>query len=140
MSPKTMPRVPSISIAFDREEIDVTSMGGEPTPDKDWRHIDTNGHMHAWVGNEIPTLEWVVTGTEWVGDEYDSSEIETGEYRCKACGDVVEAKTIRTFLPQTAYGLATITVSVNDEHFALTETAYTRAVEAWVEALRAQTR
>jgi len=74
-------------IAVTQEPIRIDSMGrhvGDPR----WIDVDSHGHEHRFDGNELPTLEWVVTDTYWCGDCCD--EHETGEWRCRKCAAVVK--------------------------------------------------
>lgn len=107
MSPTTMHNqflAPGIEIRFHRETEIVETMMGVPKPDKDWRHFDKKGHAHVWSGDELPTLEEVVTGKTWVGDEYDGYETDVTEFRCRECGEVVVPKTITVHEPQYIAG------------------------------------
>lgn len=81
-------------------------------PDEAWSHRDAQGHEHYWTFDgergryrpdakaELPTLEWVRTGTYFYpdGESYD-----VGEYRCRQCGEVVtprrRADDTRQFVP-----------------------------------------
>jgi len=128
--------LPMISIEFHREEIPVETMHPEMVPDEKWRFVDANGHGHFWEGEDLPTLEWVVTGAEWYGDEYESWEVEIGEYRCRLCGEVIEPKRLAKYGPKFLPGLATFTVSINGESFILTEEGYAQSVEKWAKILR----
>ncbi len=83
---------PGIEIRFHQETEVVSSMHGIRKPDKNWNYIDLNDHAHVWRGEELPTLYEKVTGTTWVGDEYDGQEIELTEMRCKVCDEVVVPK------------------------------------------------
>ena len=103
-----------LSIEFHREAIRVDTVVGERVADPRWKHTDTNGHVHAFAGEELPSLEWVVTGTEWVGDEFDSSEIEVGEYRCRVCGEMVKPRWNRDYSPRFIPGLLDAKVSTDD--------------------------
>lgn len=63
---------------------DVTS-SGHYEPDPAWQHLDEDGHLHAWVGKLLPTLE-----ERWCDHrECDSSAAFLGHF-CKACGEKVE--------------------------------------------------
>jgi hypothetical protein len=134
-----MPKVardPMVSISFERESIPVDTMRPSKVPDEKWRFVDANGHGHFWDGDKLPTLEWVVTGTEVVGDEYESEEYEVGEYRCRLCAEVVEPKKREEYGPTHIPGLATITVEIDGDRFVLTEEMYAASIERWAEALR----
>jgi hypothetical protein len=96
---------------MEREIVEVNTMSPRRVPDPKWKHVDGGGHAHVWVGETIPTVEWVVTGTEWVGDEYDACEIDVGEYRCRKCGELVEPKRIVTYEPHFLPGLLRITIT-----------------------------
>lgn len=133
-----MPEVqfPMVGIAFERESIPIDTLTPTMVPDEKWRLVDSNGHGHFWEGEELPTLEWVVTGTGWVGDEYDGSEYEICEYRCRLCAEVVEPRRRPEYGPKFIPGLATFTVTINDEEFLLTDRQYADSVERWAEELR----
>lgn len=135
MRPKVNP-APLLEISFDREMIDVTTLGGERAPDQKWRHTDSSGHLHAWDGDELPSLEYVVTGTTWVGDEYDATEYEVGEHRCRTCGEVVEPKYVVDHSPKYVAGPTTYTVTIGGERFVLRDDQYVHALEQWAEILR----
>jgi hypothetical protein len=73
-------------------------------PDPAWKYIDANGHAHCWWKDELPTLEEVVTGTTFVGDEYDGEEVDDIEHRCRICGEVVVPKHILSYEPSYVAG------------------------------------
>lgn len=134
-----MPAVhyPMVGIEFEREAIPVVdTLHPAKVPDEKWRFVDSNGHGHFWEGDKLPTLEWVVTGKEWVGDEYGGEEYDVGEYRCRLCAEVVEPKKRVEYGPKFIPGLATFTVTINDERFVLREDQYAKSVEQWAKALR----
>lgn len=126
---------PMISIQFDREQIPVETFSPSMVPDEKWSYIDKQGHAHLWDGDKLPTLTWVVTGTEWIGDEYDASEIEVGEYRCRHCSEVVEPQRRADYGPRHVTGLATFAVTIDREKFVLTEAQYAASVLAWRDAI-----
>lgn len=66
--------------------IDVTS--NAPRRDPDWRYIDKEGHLHALVAKEWPTLTWVVDRTYWCDSCND--EHQEGHYECNICGETIE--------------------------------------------------
>jgi len=130
-------RAPRVSIEMHQEQISVDSMMGERVPDKGWKFVDGKGHLHAWVDRELPTLEWVVTGTEWFGDEYDATEVDVGEWRCRTCAVVVEPSYTtqygeRQFIP----GLVEYTVTIDEETFRPSEQEYAESVAVWADVLR----
>jgi len=127
---------PMISVEVNREEIPVEMMSPEQVPDEKWRYVDKKGHGHFWEGEKLPTLEWVVTGTKWVGDEYDASEIEVGEHRCKQCAEVVKPKRRAECGPSHIPGPMIITVIIDGETFRLDLEQYAKSVESWAVALR----
>lgn len=86
-----------LAIRCHREMEEVSSIHPVQKPDERWRFVDEHGHAHVWVDGELPTLEWVVTGTQWVGDDHDATEIDVGEYRCRHCSAVVEPKTTASY-------------------------------------------
>ncbi len=72
-------------------------------PDPRWVFIDQCGHEHRWVRDtkalgdhfNLPTLDWVVTGTVGYDDGCGMVDfVEEGEYRCRDCGQVVEPGTV----------------------------------------------
>lgn len=127
---------PMLSIDFEREYLSVETLTPTQVPDEKWRHVDLQGHGHFWQGEELPTLEWVVTGTRWVGDEYDAIEIEVGEHRCRLCAEVMEPKKRAEYSPRSVAGLVTFTITINDESFRLSEDQYAAAVDQWLQFLR----
>ena len=129
-------RYPMISIEFQREEIPARTIHPDMVPDDKWRYVDKEGHGHFWDGKKVPTLEWIVTGTEWVGDDYGGDEVEIGEHRCRLCGEVVEPKRKAVYGPGFIPGLATFIVSIDGETFTLTEEQYAESVGEWAKALR----
>lgn len=100
-----------IQIEMEREDVEVNTLSPHRVPDMKWKHVDGNGHEHVWVEDKIPTAEWVVTGTEWVGDEYDACEYDVGEYRCRECSELVEPKWTVTYEPRFLPGLLRITIT-----------------------------
>jgi hypothetical protein len=127
---------PVVQIEMEREMVNVETMFPAKVPDEKWRFVDSHGHGHFWDGKELPTLEWVVTGTEVVGDEIESEVYEVGEYRCRLCGEVLEPKQRDEWGPTHIPGLATYTITIDGERFALPERLYVAAVERWAEVLR----
>lgn len=127
---------PSFSVEINREEIAVDTMIPTKVPDEKWRYVDMNGHGHFWQGDKLPTLEWVVTGTEWVGDEYGGEEYDVGEYRCLLCAEVVEPGRRVTYEPTSIPGPTQVTVTISDESFTVTTDEYAASLIAWREALR----
>ena len=106
MSPKTHHYVfaHGLEIRFHQETEVVETMHGTRKPDISWLHFDKNHHAHAWDGDKLPTLGEVVTGKAWIGDEYDSQEIDVTEYRCLVCGEVVEPKYVVDYSPTYVQG------------------------------------
>lgn len=133
---KTLASWPRIDIQFNREMIPVALMSPHKVPDEKWRGVDKRGHGHFWVDGELPTLEWVVTGTCWAGDEFDGEEYEVGEYRCRECGEVIEPGKKLEHGPTHIPGPTTVTVTLNEETFMLTPEQYADSVEAWAKSLR----
>jgi hypothetical protein len=95
------------------DQFEVTSMH---RPNTSWRFTDAHGHEHRWhvTGDEhpatrylptetydVPTLEWVKTGEEWIEDAEEPFEV--GSYFCKVCGEEVDkgftADDTRQFIP-----------------------------------------
>ncbi len=69
------------------------------SPDAHWRFKDAEGHVHKWEKSDgqwtLPTVSFVIDGTEFVGDEYESEEVEYGHQECKICGETVRPQSIR---------------------------------------------
>lgn len=126
---------PTISIKVEREQMEVTSFTSIDVPDEKWRYVDKAGHGHFWKDGELPTLKWVITGKGWVGDEYDGSEYDIGEYRCKLCEETIKPKK-RSEAAKPILGPTTVTLEVAGERFVLTEGQYAESVKAWVKALK----
>lgn len=133
---RSLARLPLISIEMQREEIPVATMSPRQVPDEKWRYVDKQGHGHFWKGEELPTLAWVVTGTRWAGDEYESYEYEVGEWRCRYCEEVVVPGKRSEYGPSSIPGPTTYLITINDETFSVTPEEYARSVERWAEALR----
>lgn len=129
-------QLPLISIEVEREEIPVQNLSPRWVPDEKWRYVDKQGHGHFYEGEELPTLEWVVTGTQWVGDEYGGDEYEVGEWRCRLCGEVIKPAERAEYGPPSIPGLTTFYVTINNETFPLTPEEYAHSVESWADALR----
>jgi len=134
--PVTAHRFPLVSVAFEREVIPIETMMPAKVPDEKWRYVDKQGHGHFWKSTKLPTLEWIVTGTEWVGDEYGEDEYEIGEYRCRLCAEVVEPARRSEYGPRTIHGLGRFTVTIDGEEFLLTEDEYAQSVDTWKQSLR----
>ena len=126
---------PLISIEFNRDDISVQT---HPTkvPDQEWRYVDGHGHGHFWSQDGFPTLEWKVTGKQWVGDEYDGDEYDVGEWRCRLCEEVIEPGLRLEYGPTHIPGPTWITVTIEGESFVLSPDTYARSIEAWAEWLR----
>lgn len=83
-----------MTFAFDGMKIEYASeavpvsFGGHHVADPEWSHVDSHGHEHRFVGDDLPTLALVVTDTYWC--ESCNDEHEETEFRCRQCGDVVE--------------------------------------------------
>lgn len=126
---------PHVGITVEREDLPFDVMSGSYEPDQEWRHVDRAGHGHFWKGSKTPTLERVVTGTTWVGDEYDGEEFEVAELRCRLCGEVVEPK--RRWVPAKPIpGPTTVTLELDGkiyEHLSLEE--YAASVREWARAV-----
>lgn len=129
--------IPQFNVNVSRDPVPTRTITPTSVPDEKWRHVDSHGHGHFWDGDALPTLNWVVTGTEWVGDDYDGETVEVGEHRCAICDEVVEpqrrTKNVRS---EIVYGPRIFLVSFEDEHFRLSEKQYAECVEAWNEATR----
>ena len=133
---RTRAALPLVSVNVEREEIPVASFSPSKVPDATWRYVDKAGHGHFWQGNELPTLKWVVTGMQAVGDEYEMYEYEVGEWRCQICDEVVEPQKKLDYGPTHVPGPVTVTVEVENEVFVLTMDEYAQSVERWLDALR----
>lgn len=135
---KTAAQFPLISVEIEREEIEETSfVFPVRVPDPAWHYVDDEGHGHFWggvKGDQLPTLNRVVTGTHWVGDEYDGVEVEDYEWRCRVCTDVIEPG-MKNETPKPVFGPTTVTVTINGEVFRVTEDEYARSVDAWKKSL-----
>ena len=139
-------QLPLISVMIEREDIPVDTIHPQKVPDEKWRFVDAAGHGHFWETGEektfwLPTLEWVVTGTEWVGEGSDAEEIKVGEYRCKTCGEVIEPKHRTYYGPRTIPGLETFHVrlmtkgAISAKTYVMTRTQYAEAIDAWASVL-----
>lgn len=133
---RSLAHFPRFSVEFQREELPVETLSPSRERDQDWRYVDKEGHGHFWEGSELPTLEWIVTGTRWVGDEYDASEVVEGEYRCPLCREVVEPGWKLSYGPRHVPGPTTVTITIEDEKFYLRPEGYAKAIEKWAEFLR----
>ena len=89
-SMKTSAVWPLISVAIEREDIAVDVIHQIKVPDEEWRFVDKAGHGHFWRGKKVPTCKLVVTGTTWIGDEYDGEEVEIKEWQCRLCKEIIE--------------------------------------------------
>lgn len=127
---------PMVSISIEREEIEMATMFPRKVPDQSWRHVDKKGHGHFWKGKNLPTLEWVVTGATWVGDEYEADEVETGEYRCRICGEVIKPGETVSYDNDRAFMPPLFTIEIGAERFVVREDGYIRSLDAWRDALR----
>jgi hypothetical protein len=132
---KSQAAFPLFSVEIEQEEIELRTMIPPQVPDERWRYVDKKGHGHFWDGDQLPTLRWVITGTRWAGDEHESWEYDVGEYRCRQCGEVVEPKKITDYFPKPIMGPRTVTVTINDAKYRLSEEMYAKSVEAWRESI-----
>lgn len=57
-------------------------------PDPNWRETDVNGHIHAFAGDDLPTLKVIIDGHHWC-DECGFAH-EHKVYACTKCGRMVE--------------------------------------------------
>jgi len=134
---------PKFSVSVNREQMPTEVLGEMvKVPDEKWRYVDLNGHGHFWSTGELPTLEWVVTGKHWVGDEYDGQEYDVGEWRCRLCTEVIEPG-YRLEQPRPIFGLTTVTVEFlsetapnGREEFVLTVDQYAESLLVWQESLK----
>ena len=55
-------------------------------PDYAWRHLDGEGHIHAWVDGKLPSLDHVID------EEGDDDYPGVSHYECKICKEHVEPK------------------------------------------------
>ena len=122
---------PLVSVSVEREEIPVSTLRPARVPDERWRLVDAAGHGHFWQGNDLPTLDWIVTGK---GGYPDGTEYDIGEHRCKLCGQTVEPG-MKDEQPKPVYGPTQITVQVDGDEFLLDEEGYEKSVATWKIAL-----
>lgn len=138
---KTQMVWPMFSVQVEREDIAVDVIHSIKVPDEEWRFVDKAGHGHFWKlfskkPSTIPTCVLVVTGTEWVGDEYEAEEIEIKEWKCKLCTEIIKPGYRQELAPTHVPGPTWVTVTINDETFVLTPEQYAWSVDAWRDALR----
>lgn len=138
MSPSTNHYVfaNGIEIRFHRETEVVSTMFGTKKPDKGWKHFDAAGHAHAWDGDKLPTLNEVVTGKTWVGDEYDGMEVDISEYRCKVCEEVVDPQYVTDYSPIYVSGPPEYTFAIRPNIMELEYRIPDDDVEPLIEILR----
>lgn len=136
MSPESRISFPRISIEVKREELPVHSLSPSRVPDQNWRYVDKKGHGHFWDGKELPTLKWVVTGKQWIGDDFDGEEYDVGEWRCLQCGETIEPKKRLEYGPRFVSGPTWIILTIDDENFQLTPEQFGESVDKWKEYLR----
>lgn len=136
---KTAAVWPLFSVAIEREDIAVGVIHQIKVPDEEWRYVDKAGHGHFWKGKKVPTCKLVVTGTTWVGDEYEAEEIEIKEWKCKLCYEIIEPGYRMQLAPTHVPGPTWVTIVINDETFVITPEQYASSVEAWRDALRDET-
>lgn len=103
----------------ERETIDATCQN---RADETWTRVDAAGHEHFWTFDcvrgayrpdakaEVPTLRWVVDGTEYWED---GEPYQVGHYECKVCGEHVTPGTCADTNRQWIAGLAHC--YINDE-------------------------
>lgn len=75
-------------LEIDREVIRIDFGVPPQEPDPDWRRIDGEGHLHAWVDGKTPTLTWVVD-RRWYCEDCQE-EHEDGHLACAICGEAIE--------------------------------------------------
>jgi hypothetical protein len=131
---------PSFSVSFEREELVADFMHEVSVPDEKWNFVDKKGHGHFWKGKKLPTCKLVVTGTHWVGDEYDGTEYEIKEWQCRTCGETIQPG-FRKERPAPVLGPTWVTVSFDEgplsrEEFVISVEEYAQSVEAWRDHLR----
>lgn len=121
------------TFTIEHEEIRVDLLSGRLVPDTRWSHTDANGHEHRFTDQKgaLGTLEWVVTGTYWVGDECESWEEERGEWRCPQCAEVIEPRWYRSYEPEFLRGPARITIETADGATYLLRHDEIEAVSVW---------
>ena len=93
-----------VEVRFRTDVEEIRTLYGVKKPDTGWKEADVHGHVHAWIDGELPSLTWVKTGTEWVGDSYDGCEVDIGQYQCNICGSVVEPKQVTSYEPEYVKG------------------------------------
>ena len=139
MSPSAV-SFPRIGIEVEVEEWETVSFTTHRVPDPNWRFVDTFGHGHFWrfhskKPSDIPTCELVVTGTTWVGDEFDGEEVQIKEWRCRQCEQTIEPG-MKNETPKPILGPPRVTVTINGERFFVNEIEYAAAVDQFARALR----
>lgn len=100
-----------VRIHVEVEQITVDTMGG-PSPDPDWHYTDHHGHPHLRIGDEWPTLRWVVDRTYFCEDCQD--EHEEGHWECVRCHEHIAPGTVHR-PAQRLYRPGPRTYYVNDE-------------------------
>lgn len=123
--------LPLFSISRRQEDVFVETLSPQMVPDEQWRYVDARGHGHFWQGDDLPTLHWVVTGTEWVGDEMEGEMVEVGEYRCLQGPEVIQPGKLARYGPTHIPGLVSMTIDFGGEMFTLTEDQYAESVLLW---------
>jgi hypothetical protein len=99
---KFVAKVGTRSFRVETDEVDVT-MGPHPERDPEWTYVDHQGHTHALVDGEYPTLRWVDDEPYWC--EEHQEEHEQGHRECAICGEEIEpgmrivGGTHREFMP-----------------------------------------
>lgn len=146
MSPMIESQFPRFGVSFEREDVRVETMYPQRVPDEEWRVVDTNGHGHFWKDGELPTLDKVKIGEQYVGDEIDGEVYPVYEYRCSQCEEVIEPGYTLKYRPSHVPGLLWITVTFTDppepgtirepESHRLTPEQYLETVNGWRDLIR----
>lgn len=112
---------PGISIYYDEEIEEVFSFNSVQKPDPAWKFLDKEGHLHSFVDGKLPTLEEVVIGKTWVGDEWDGQEVEHRTTRCKLCGEEVKPKFNLVSEPNYIRGIPRYTLELGGHKYPIDE-------------------
>jgi dsDNA-binding SOS-regulon protein len=76
------------SMEVNRHQNAMYSLGPSYEADESWKVLDSNGHLHAWLGKELPTLKKVID--QGAVELYDDYVPEESHYECVLCGEHIE--------------------------------------------------
>lgn len=83
---------PNWQLSVEVEQIEITS--NAPRTDPAWKHVDKQGHVHAYGEHgSLPTLTWVVDyegGVYCDEDGYPEEYPDKGHWECVQCGEHIE--------------------------------------------------